>query len=70
MIVINPKQEQPVSGTVIGRAGTLYRVRTGSGKVITATSSSTWAIGSGVTVLAGEIVGKAGRMMPTKIYRV
>lgn len=70
MIVINPKKSQPVTGEVIGRIGSQYRVQTGSGKVILATSSTSWAIGSGVTVLAGEIVGPAGRPQPSKIYQV
>lgn len=70
MIVINPRKEQPVSGTVIGRTGTTHRVRTRSGKVIAATSPTTWAVGAAVTVLAGEILGAAGRHRPSKVYQV
>ena len=70
MIVINPQKAQPMTGEVVGRIGSQYRVQTGSGKVITATSATAWPIGAGVTVLAGEIVGPAGRSQPSKIYPV
>lgn len=70
MIVINPKKPQSISGTVIGKNGTTYRVRTGSGKVITATSSKPWAIGSEVTVLSGEIIGGSGLQRTQKTFQV
>ena len=70
MIVINPQKPQSLTGTVIGKNGTTYRVRTGSGKVITATSSKSWAIGSGVTVLSGEIIGSSGLLRMQKTFQV
>jgi len=70
MIVINPKNEQPVSGTVISSSGATYRVRTGSGRILTATATATWTVGTSVTVLGGVIIGAAGRQKTAKIYQV
>jgi len=70
MIVINPKNEQPVSGVVTSRSGATYRVRTGSGRILTATATSAWTIGAIVTVLGGVIIGAAGRQKTAKIYQV
>lgn len=70
MIVINPKKQQSLSGTVIGKTGTSYRVRTASGNVLTATSSKPWAIGSGVTVLSGEIIGGGCLLRMRKTFQV
>lgn len=70
MIVINPKKPQSLTGTVIGKKAGLYQVRTASGKVITATSSISWAVGSGVTVLSGEIIGGSGLQRKQKTFQV
>lgn len=67
---LKPTREQAISGTVIGRNGGTYRIRTGSGREITATSAIARRVGSNVTVLSGEIVGESGNLVPAKTYTV
>jgi len=70
MIAINPKPEGVVSGTITGRFAGGYLVQTTGGRTVRASSPETWIIGTPVTVLAGQIIGKAGRLQPSKIYEV
>lgn len=70
MIVINPKKEGPVAGTISGRFDGGYLVQTTGGRTIRAESAETWIIGTPVTVLAGQIMGRAGRPQSEKIYEV
>ena len=71
MIVINPKQQQAVSGTIISKKdGGVYRIETRSGKIIQATASLAWSVGATVTVLSGEIIGSAGRVKNSNVYQV
>ena len=69
MITTTPPP-QATTGTVVGRTGTTYQVRTGAGRTITAESATLYAIGDPVTVLAGQIIGRAGRPQPSIIYEV
>lgn len=62
--------QQPITGTITGRDGLTYRLTTASGRVLTAQSSATYTIGDPVVVLAGQIIGRAGRPQPSKIYEV
>jgi len=70
MIVINPKQQQAVSGTIISKKDGVYRIETRSGKIIQATASLAWSVGATVTVLSGEIIGSAGRVKNSNVYQV
>lgn len=71
MITIGKQQQtQPITGTVTGRDGATYRITTGSGRVLTTQSTATYTIGDPVVVLAGQIIGRAGRPQPSKIYEV
>lgn len=65
---LKPTREQAISGTVIGRNGGTYRIRTASGREITATSAIVRRVGFNVTVLSGEVVGESGNLIPAKIY--
>lgn len=70
MILFDRLPEGPQAGIVIGRFDGGYLVRTGSGRTLRATAHDTWIIGTPVTVLAGQILGRAGRPQPSKIYEV
>jgi len=70
MKFLREHKEQPVAGTVISKSGAAYRVRTPSGRMIPATSGATWPVGSGVVVLAGEIIGASGLRKSAKVYQV
>lgn len=70
MIAIKQLQPAATTGTVITRSGNVYRVRTGSGRIVVAESAEVWAVGATVTILSGQIVGRAGSMPTTKIYEV
>jgi hypothetical protein len=61
---------QPITGTITGRNGSSYRITTAAGRVLTAQSAETYTIGDPVVVIAGQIIGRAGRPQPSKIYEV
>lgn len=62
--------DRPITGTVISRSGATYQVRTAGGRVITAASAASWAVGIEVVVLAGQIIGAAGRAKTATVYEV
>lgn len=62
--------QQSITATVTGRSGTTYRLTTASGRVLSAQSAETYTIGDPVVVLSGQIIGRAGRQQPSKIYEV
>lgn len=70
MSILKQQPVQPITGTITGRSGATYRITTPSGRVLTAKSAETYTIGDPVVVLAGQILGRAGRPQPSKIYEV
>lgn len=58
------------AGTIVGRDGAIYLVATGSGATKQAWSDSDWPMTAQVMVVAGVIVGRAGKPQPSRIYEV
>jgi len=71
MIVLN---EQATGLATVGRVSAIgqgwYLVATDSGRSVRAESVTAWRIGDRVTVINGQIVGRAGARILTKIYEV
>jgi hypothetical protein len=69
-VITRSQSTQPITATITGRSGATYRLTTASGRVLSAQSTETYTIGDPVVVLAGQIIGRAGRPQPSKIYEV
>lgn len=71
MIVLtdqSPRQATVGRVSAIGQGW--YLVATDSGRSVRAESVTAWRIGDRVTVINGQIVGRAGARPVTKIYEV
>jgi hypothetical protein len=71
MITIGkPQQPKATAATIVAVDTGGYRVQDDAGRITRAASVTVWPVGARVMVLAGQIIGRAGRAAVRKIYEV